>query len=88
MKPEREIELNQKLLNLLSEFASLENMDKDFSNDAEYHILGLRKILFNKIVKYEYHLYYLETKNRNKLMRKDFGIKKNAFPVLTFQDSK
>lgn len=70
----KEIEVNQKILEVLESIKSLENMDKEFTKDAEYHCKELRKILINKIVKYEYSDFYVKSKKRKIELTRKFAI--------------
>ncbi len=55
-------------------------MDDEFTKEAEYHCRELRKILVNKLVKYEYSNYYIESKKRKQKIRQlnqKFAISEN-----------
>jgi hypothetical protein len=61
LNPSREIEINQKILDLVEEIKSLPNIkdDPELMNELVNHSIGLRKVLFYQIARYEYHEYYL-----------------------------
>lgn len=82
MNPEKEIELNSKILSIVQEIMNLPNMadDKELQDELEFFSRGLRLVLLNRICKYEYYEYYLKAKNRKKLEKK---LKLNVNPVVS-----
>ena len=72
-----EIIVNQKILEVLSDIKSLENMDDEFTKEAEYHCRELRKILVNKLVKYEYYIESKKRKQKIRQLNQKFAISEN-----------
>jgi hypothetical protein len=62
--PKQELEINRKLLAIKDEILALPNMDAEFEGQVEYAISILQEVLIRKIFKYEYHLYYVQSKKR------------------------
>ena len=89
MNPQKEIELGQKINALVAEISELPEMqqDKEFQKDLQYFSDGLRWLLVNRVVKYEYGEYYLAARKRKMkgLVKKMFA--KNPTLVIAQETS-
>lgn len=59
-----------KIKEIESTLKTVDNTDPDFEFDINFYFNGVKKSIFNNMVKYEYAEFYL--KNKNKLSSKKF----------------